>query len=79
MKKFESLGKSLSKKEMSLLFGGVLETRVNCLVGWRLDPNQGCFCDIYGIVSPDKVECDVPCPDTMCNEGSIDYSCPYFN
>ncbi|MCW3074291.1 MAG: hypothetical protein JWP69_1360 [Flaviaesturariibacter sp.] len=81
MKKFESLGRSLNAGEMKRIVGGIYDfpERVNCLIGWRLDPNVGCFCDFYGVSSPDSVTCDVSCPATMCTSGSIDLSCPYFN
>jgi len=83
MRKFESLGKSLTKAEMRLMVGGIYdfetEGRANCLVGWTLDPNQGCLCDWYGVASTHSVTCGVSCPVTLCNSGSIDYSCAYFH
>jgi hypothetical protein len=76
MKKFESLGISLSKEDQRKIVGGVMA--VNCLVGWRLDPNVGCFCDFYDVAGTGDVICDQSCPDTMCNSGAIDRDCPYF-
>jgi len=77
MKKFENLGRSLSKDEQRNVLGGVGDGGgvIANLVGWEgPDSNGTCWCDFCNTASPGNVSCHNWCPASMCTSGTIDYN-----
>lgn len=68
MKKFESLGRDLSKKELNKITGGYIynvdDPNVR-LTGWRLTDGQ-CYCDFLLGTDPGIQVCDQECAMSYC-------------
>jgi hypothetical protein len=82
MKKLALLGRELTKAEKKLISGGEIPPEpayIKGLVGWVLDPNGRCWCDMANYSTSTgtwNTICGVSCPVTMCTSGSMD-PCPY--